>query len=171
MYQSGYHSDSSSSRSIIQSLLLFCAILLALQLVAPPAAAEVRVIDGDTLSIDGQRVRLWGVDAPEGKQTCQRDGVAWLCGQEAAKALRGLVVGKEVACREVDRDRYKRSVAVCSVGEMEINAWMVREGWALDYRQYSKGAYAHSEIVAREAKKGLWAGTFLHPWEWRRRKP
>jgi endonuclease YncB( thermonuclease family) len=139
-------------------------------LLAVPAAAEVRVIDGDTLDVHGTKTRLWGIDAPEGKQSCQRDGVAWLCGQEAAKALRGLVVGKEVACREVGRDRYKRSVAVCSIGEMEINAWMAREGWALDYRQYSKGAYTGAEKEAREAKRGLWAGTFTPPWEWRRQK-
>lgn len=145
------------------------AVLVIALLASLPALAEVRVIDGDTMDVNGQRVRLWGIDAPEGKQSCQRDGVAWLCGQDAAKALRGLVVGKEVACREVDRDRYKRSVAVCTVGEMEINAWLAREGWALDYRHYSKGAYALPEKEAREAKRGVWAGTFTPPWEWRQR--
>ena len=139
-------------------------------LLAVPAAAQVRVIDGDTLDVHGVKTRLWGIDAPEGKQSCQRDDVAWLCGQEAAKALRELVVGKEVACREVDRDRYKRSVAVCRAGDTDVNDWMAREGWALDYRQFSKGEYAGAEKEAREAKRGLWAGTFIPPWEWRRGK-
>jgi endonuclease YncB( thermonuclease family) len=148
---------------------LLASILGAFIIVAP-AAAQVRVIDGDTMDVDGQRVRLWGVDAPEGKQSCTRDGMAWLCGQEAGKALRELVSGQDVTCREVDRDRYKRSVAVCSAGGTEINAWLAREGWALDYRQYSKGAYAEAEKEAREAKRGLWAGTFDKPWDWRRKK-
>lgn len=146
--------------------ILFAALLL----LALPAGAQVRVIDGDTMDVNGTKVRLWGIDAPEGEQSCQRDSVAWLCGQESAKQLRELVRGKEVACREVDRDRYKRSVAVCSAGETEINVWMAREGWALDYRQYSKGAYAAAEKEAREAKRGLWAGTFVPPWEWRRKR-
>ncbi len=137
---------------------------------APVAHAEVRVIDGDTLDVHGVKTRLWGIDAPEGKQSCQRDGVAWLCGQEAARALRDLVEGKAVACRTVDRDRYKRSVAMCTADGVEVNAWLVREGWALDYRRYSKGEYASAEKEAREAKRGLWAGTFMAPWEWRRKR-
>src|SRR5688500_1423168 len=84
-----------------------------------PALADVtgaaRVIDGDTLDVAGVRVRLLGVDAPEGKQTCERGGVAWLCGQEAGKALRELVGTAVVSCVEHDRDRYKRSVSVCTL--------------------------------------------------------
>lgn len=147
------------------------ALLLAIALFASvPAHAAVRVIDGDTMDVNGQRVRLWGIDAPEGKQSCQRGGVAWLCGQEAAKALRDYVKGKTVACQAKDRDQYGRVVAVCIADDHEVNAWMAREGWALDYLQYSKGAYADAEKEAREANRGLWAGTFIPPWEWRRGK-
>lgn len=143
----------------------FLGLLLVL-----PAVAEVRVIDGDTLDVHGTRTRLWGIDAPEGKQSCQRDGVAWLCGQESARALRDYVQGKEVVCETRDVDRYKRSVSLCSVGGLSVNDWMVRQGWALDYRQYSKGAYADAEGEARDAKRGLWSGAFEKPWEWRRRQ-
>lgn len=156
-----------------QKLSLIAALVILLAL---PAHAEVRVIDGDTMDVDGVRVRLHGIDAPEGKQSCQREGVAWLCGQEAAKALREHVRGKELACETKDRDRYGRAVAVCRtvelsdfIGKLPINDWMVRQGWALDYRQYSKGAYADAEREAREGKRGLWAGTFTPPWEWRRK--
>lgn len=137
-----------------------------------PTLAEVRVIDGDTMDVNGAQIRLWGIDAPEGKQSCQRDGVAWLCGQEAAKALREFVKGKEIACETKDIDRYKRQVAICQtdVGQLPVNDWMVRNGWALDYRQYSRGAYADAERQARDEERGLWAGTFEKPWDWRRRK-
>ena len=138
-------------------------------LIALPAAAEVRVIDGDTLNVHGTKTRLWGIDAPEGKQSCQRDGVAWLCGQEAAKALRELIEGEGVRCTEKDRDRYNRSVAVCFIGGLEINAWMVEWGWAFDYPDYSHGAYADEQEAARRAVSGLWVGEFEMPWEWRKR--
>ena len=145
-------------------------LAVVLTLLAVPAHGAVRVIDGDTLDVDGTRVRLWGIDAPEGKQTCQRDGVAWLCGQEAAKALREFLSGKQIACETKDIDRYKRQVSVCRVGPIEVNDWLTRQGWALDYRQYSKGIYADAENEARNAKRGLWAGKFTPPWEWRRNK-
>ncbi len=122
------------------------------------------------MDVNGSRIRLHGIDAPEGRQSCERGGVAWLCGQEAAKELRELVTGRSVVCETKDVDRYKRLVSVCRVGDIEVNDWLVRQGWALDYRQYSKGAYAGAEKEAREGNRGLWAGAFDKPWEWRRKK-
>jgi endonuclease YncB( thermonuclease family) len=97
------------------------------------AAQPARVIDGDTIDLAGERIRLWGIDAPEGSQVCQRDGHPWQCGDDAAAALEALLDGEQVTCTEVDRDRYERTVATCTVGDQDIGAAMVRQGWALDF--------------------------------------
>jgi endonuclease YncB( thermonuclease family) len=128
-----------------------------------------RIVDGDTLVIDGTRIRLHGIDAPEAKQTCQRDGVGWLCGQEASKALRGYVGDTDLRCERLDTDRYGRMVAKCFMPDgTDIGEWMVSNGWALAYRRYSKD-YVDEEAEAEAAERGLWAGEFIEPWEWRRR--
>ena len=128
-----------------------------------------RVIDGDTLEIDGTRIRLHGIDAPETQQTCQRDEIDWLCGQEASKALREYVGGADLRCERLDTDRYGRMVAKCYRPEGgDIGGWMVSNGWALAYRQYSKD-YVDEESAAEVTERGLWAGKFVEPWVWRRR--
>ena len=148
-------------------LILAFSLLLSF-----PALADItgpaRVIDGDTIDISGQRVRLYGIDAPEGKQTCALDGKPWDCGRDAAKALTGEIAGREVRCHERDVDRYKRIVAVCHVGGLDLNEWMVRQGRAMAYRQFSR-AYVQAEDEAKTAKRGIWSSEFKAPWEWRRR--
>lgn len=152
-------------------------LLLAISLAASPASAQrisgpAEVVDGDTISIRGVdgRIRLYGIDAPEGQQTCDdANGKRYLCGSRAAEALASLI-GRNgrVTCQEMDRDRYRRIVAVCEAGGRAINGELVRQGWALEYRQYSDGRYSGDEAEARRAKRGLFAGTFVEPWDWRR---
>ena len=96
-----------------------------------------RVIDGDTLDVGGVRIRLHGIDAPESEQICRAGGKRWSCGREAARALAGRIGGRPVGCQERDRDRYGRVVAACSASGVDLNAWMVAEGWAFAYRRYS----------------------------------
>ena len=136
---------------------------LALAEIAGPA----RVIDGDTIEISAQRVRLHGIDAPEGRQTCRRDAVTWLCGAESARALRWFIDGRRVTCRERDVDRYGRIVAVCHAGGHDLNGRLVAEGMALAYRRYSID-YVDEEDAARASGNGLWSGEFVPPWDWRR---
>ena len=124
------------------------------------------VIDGDTIEVNGRRIRLHGVDAPESAQNCLAGGTRWPCGRDATRALALRVEGQSVACDERDRDRYGRIVAVCRIGDKDLNAWLVANGWALAYRRYS-AAYAGEEASARAARRGLWRGTFISPWEWR----
>lgn len=125
------------------------------------------VVDGDTLDIHGHRVRLHGVDAPESGQACQRDGRSYRCGQQAALALADLIGRRTVRCEEKDRDRYGRIVAVCAIGGENVNAWLVRQGHAVVYRQYSQD-FVTQEAQARAERAGIWAGTFDMPWDYRR---
>ena len=130
---------------------------------------KARVIDGDTIDIAEQRIRLHGIDTPETKQTCHREGVVWMCGAAATKNLRKLIGGAKVTCIRRDKDRYGRIVAICHANGIDLNAAMVRSGMALAYRKYSKD-YTDQEASAKAARRGLWAGQFVPPWEWRRGK-
>lgn len=127
------------------------------------------VIDGDTLEIHGQRIRLHAIDAPESDQTCVRtDGSQWRCGQRAALELADKIGRGTVSCLGKDRDRYRRVVAVCHLHGEDLNRWMVSEGWAVAYRRYGLD-YVDDEDAARSAGTGIWSGAFTMPWDWRRR--
>jgi endonuclease YncB( thermonuclease family) len=135
-----------------------------------PAAVSptVRVIDGDTFDLGGQRIRLWGIDAPEARQQCHgRDGQTYNCGQDATAVLRELLRGRRTECDKRDHDRYQRTVAVCRTEAGEVNAVMVRRGWAVDYVQYSGGRYQAEETAAKAERLGIWSGRFELPSQWR----
>ena len=150
---------------------LFLAALLVLALSASSEAATVegtaRVIDGDSLVIAGQEIRLHGIDAPEAAQLCERDGLAWSCGREATETLRGLVRGETVTCRAVAYDRHKTLVARCMVGWLDLGAEMVDRGLAIALeRQFRDYVANHREARARGV--GIFAGTFTEPSKWRK---
>lgn len=128
-----------------------------------------RVIDGDTMEVDGKRIRMFGIDAPESGQECIRNGKRWRCGASAGQVLTRWASGKEVACREMDRDKYGRVVGVCFMGKHDLNAAMVSSGWALAFRRYSN-EYVEEENWAKANGKGIWGSRFEPPWDWRRRQ-
>ena len=129
------------------------------------------VIDGDTIEIHSTRIRLHGIDAPESRQVCQdANGKDYRCGQRAALSLSDFIGRKTVSCTPKDKDRYGRTVAVCYTGGVDINGWLVRNGYALAYRQYGGAAYAADEAAAQSAKAGIWQGSFDKPWDWRKNK-
>nr|WP_088033066.1 thermonuclease family protein [Xanthomonas sp. SHU 199] len=150
------------------------SVLLLVFTTSSGAAAELvgraTVTDGDTLTVADQRIRLWGIDAPEGAQQCTtKDGRAWPCGRRSAAALDGYVLDKTVRCQPKDTDRYGRVVAECFVQGRSINLWMVRSGWVVAYRQYSKDFIA-DESDARQHQQNLWQGPFQMPADYRRGK-
>ena len=132
-------------------------------------SGKARVTDGDTIRFGKTRVRLFGIDAPEIKQKCVFNDKTWNCGIEARKALVNMIGEQKVSCEKKDKDRYGRIIAVCTVGGVNLNALMVREGWALAYRKYSRD-YVDEELIAKVRKTGVWKGTFKFPWVWRRSK-
>ena len=151
------------------------AILVLLSLVFfavvhAEVAGPATVTDGDTLTVAGQRIRLFRIDAPESKQICVVDGQRWRCGRFAMRALREHIASRPVVCTERDRDRYGRIVAVCRVDGRDINAWMVLQDMAVAYTKYSR-AYLGQQRSAKAARpRGLWRGDFVAPWDWRRGK-
>lgn len=127
-----------------------------------------RVVDGDTLVVEGQRVRLAAIDAPEGRQTCFTDQ-EWRCGDAATSALRNMIGTDPVRCEVSGLDRYRRSVATCWSGSINLNSEMVRQGWAMAYRQFGT-QFVPEEDEARRNRAGIWGSTFTPPWEWRRQR-
>jgi endonuclease YncB( thermonuclease family) len=160
-------SDESGWRWLAALLLLFSlAVLLAWPVRAKDISGAAVVIDGDTLDVNGERIRLHGIDAPESSQSCVVAGLAWPCGREATRFLSDTTGGGTVLCTGAKRDRYGRLIAVCYAGATCINAEMVERGFALAYRKYSLD-YVAEEDAARSAGRGLWRGQFTEPWQWR----
>ena len=159
----------SSGRRAIEALGVF-VLLIAVALVAAvldnrsmrELSGTPSIIDGDTLTFQGERLRLAGIDAPELSQTCRRNGVAYDCGQEAKRALANLATGNQTVCKGNEEDRYGRLLVRCISAATDLNAAMVRAGWAVSY-----GDYAREEAMARGAGAGIWAGSFEQPERWR----
>lgn len=149
---------------------LFCVLFVVLLVAAPAAFAQsltgaVRVVDGDTLVMKGERIRIHGINAPEAKQQC--DNGRWSCGQAATQAMERLVAGRPVSCSGRDRDHYGRLVAVCVNHQgVDVGRELVRQGLATAYRRYSSD-YVGEENAARAAGVGVWAGEFTDPESYR----
>ncbi len=139
---------------------------LILLLSAAVAEAKVIVTDGDSLVVDGKKIRLIGIDSPEYDQECQKaDKSIYLCGKEASKYMKamvkqGLERGDKLSCTTEGKDRYKRSLSICKLGAVNLNEEMVRAGWAVTYRH---DMYKGAESEAKEAQRGIWQGKFMRP--------
>jgi endonuclease YncB( thermonuclease family) len=171
-----------TARASVQSARWLVGVVLAACLLAfyasrhwnaPPRTAIVGkawVIDGDTIEIAGTRIRLEGIDAPESDQACSDpQGKPWPCGRAATSELRAHIRSRELTCNARAFDRYRRVLAVCALPDgSDINAWMVRQGWAVAYG-FAK-VYHSEEAQAQEARRGIWAGSFTPPSQWRHRQ-
>ena len=147
---------------------LFFLYLFCFGFTAPNA--QVRVVDGDTIHIGQDKYRLEGIDAPEMRQECLYKGEQWECGIESTKSLRKqIAVTSQLRCEGERKDSYGRILAICFLGGKDINAWMVKNGWALAYVKYSK-KYLKEQRYAKKNTLGIWKGQFVLPWDWRRGK-
>ncbi|OSI72318.1 nuclease [Bradyrhizobium canariense] len=149
------------------SVALIVAILSGAAL-ADQFVGQASVIDGDTLEMHGVRIRLWGIDAPESSQLCRgEDSLQYRCGAQAANDLDAFIARRPVNCVPVSLDPYGRTVATCSVASVDLGEWLVRNGLALDWPQYSKGRYREAEREAERTGQGLWKGSYVEPWLYR----
>lgn len=149
------------------SLSCFISAAWGIPKQAPPLSGFVQVIDGDTLDVDGERVRLEGVDAPEMAQTCTRDGgTRWACGREAQDALERMTRGQVVVCDRTGQDKYRRTLALCYVAGESLNAELIKAGLARAFVKYSN-AFVAEEQAAQAAKLGIWQGDNIAPWDYR----
>lgn len=127
-------------------------------------SGHARIVDGDSLVVAGVEIRLFGIDAPELFQRCTREGREVRCGRESARSLIALAAGQPLSCERRDIDRFGRTVAVCRVDDVDLGRAQVVAGQAVAY-----GAYYQDEAAARAARRGVWAGEFVRPREWRDR--
>lgn len=126
------------------------------------------VIDGDTITILEERIRLHGIDAPEASQLCNSAlGEEYRCGQEAAVSLDQFIGGRIVVCEPLSRDRYGRTVARCALKGKDVGEWLAENGWAVASTRYSHD-YVAAEARARDEKRGIWSGSFISPENWRK---
>jgi len=151
------------------TILILSIIVLSFSdfVLAKTIIGKAKVVDGDTIHIQSNKIRLHGIDAPETKQTCKIDNEGWDCGKQSTIELKKLISNQKIECIINDIDRYNRYVAICTADEININQWMVRNGWAIAYRYYSKD-YILDEKYAQDNELGIWKGEFVEPYRFRR---
>jgi len=128
---------------------------------------ELRVVDGDTIHLNGEKIRFTGIDTPELKQTCINQGIIDPCGVTAKKILIDKISNNEVECISEGKDRYKRTLAECFVNNESLSSYLVRSGYAFAYRKYSK-KFISDEDYAKANKIGMWSMKFDYPWDYRK---
>jgi endonuclease YncB( thermonuclease family) len=136
-----------------------------------------KIVDGDTIKINSKKIRLYGIDAPEKKQKCKKTYLTisfmsftkdYMCGEVSTQKLIKKINKQKLNCNIIDVDRYKRLIGECFKRNINLNSWMVSNGYAVAYRKYSK-KYVSDEINAKNNKLGIWQGKFEMPWDYRRK--
>ena len=139
-------------------------------------SGNAQIIDGDTIKINSKKIRLHGIDAPEFKQMCKKPYLTivfltftkdYPCGKISTQKLQKKINNKVITCKILDIDRYKRLIGECYKRNLNLNSWLVSNGYAVAYRKYSK-KYIQKEIIAKQEKKGIWQGKFEMPWDYRK---
>ena len=130
-------------------------------------ANNLKVVDGDTIVLNGEKIRFLGIDTPELKQTCLKDNEEVRCGMIAKKLLVKKIGNKTPKCIGEKKDFYKRTLAECFVNGESLSKFLVRRGYAFAYRKYST-KFIKDEDFAKANKLGMWSMTFQDPWDFRK---
>ena len=128
---------------------------------------EIKIIDGDTIHLNGEKIRFSGIDTPEIKQTCTKNNEIIKCGILARELLIKIIANNKINCIREGKDQYKRTLAECFVNDLSLSSYLVKNGYAFAYRKYSKKFIA-DEDFAKSNKLGMWSMKFEYPWDWRK---
>ena len=129
---------------------------------------DIKITDGDTIKINGEKIRFSGIDTPELKQMCTQQGINVLCGITAKQILIDKIADNKIICIREGKDQYKRTLAECFVNNESLSSYLVKSGYAFAYRRYSK-KFITDEDFARTNKIGMWSMEFDYPWDWRKK--
>ena len=151
----------------MKKIIYFLIFSFFLSTILIASEKKIQVIDGDTIHIGKLKYRFFGIDAPEIKQICEKDNTKIQCGVIAKSVLKKKIADKIPECIVKDKDRYQRLVAECFIGKESLSRFMVREGYAVAYSQYSKN-FIEDEKYAKENKLGIWSMNFQIPSEYRK---
>ena len=152
------------SKLLIILIIFYCSITFAQSI-----DGKAKIIDGDTIHIGKNKIRLYGIDAPEINQTCTIEKIIWECGVDSSQALDSIISENEVQCEIMDIDRYRRFIAICFVKNINLSQYMVQNGWAIAYRYYSDD-FINDEKIAINKKIGIWQGKFQEPYLFRKQE-
>ena len=131
-------------------------------------ADVLKVVDGDTIVLNGEKIRFSGIDTPELKQKCIKNDQKVFCGVLAKKFLLEKIGNKTPKCIREGKDIYKRTLAECFINEESLSVFLVRNGYAFAYRKYSD-KFIKEEEFAKKNKNGLWSMKFEYPWDFRKK--
>ena len=154
-----------NKKKIILAISIFLLIFFLIS--NQVSSQELRVVDGDTIHLNGEKIRFTGIDTPELKQTCIKEGFIDQCGVTAKEILIVKIGDNKVVCISEGKDRYKRTLAECFVNDESLSSYLVRSGYAFAYRRYSK-KFIPDEDYAKDNKIGMWSMKFQYPWDYRR---
>ena len=129
---------------------------------------EIKIIDGDTIHLNNEKIRFTGIDSPELKQTCNKNSEIIYCGIKAKQLLIDKIGKNNITCIREGKDQYKRTLAECFVNDLSLSRFLVREGYAFAYRKYSK-KFIKDENFAKKNNMGMWSMKFDYPWDWRKK--
>ena len=129
---------------------------------------DIQITDGDTIKINGEKIRFSGIDTPELKQDCVKENIKNSCGLKAKKILIDKIGNNKITCLREGKDQYNRTLAECFINNESLSSFLVRSGYGFAYRKYSK-KFIRDEDYAKLNKLGMWSMEFDYPWDWRKK--
>ena len=149
-------------------LVISVSVLVFLFSYIDVKSQDIKITDGDTIRINGEKIRFSGIDTPELRQTCIKQRIKVPCGITAKQILIDKIADNKIVCIREGKDQYKRTLAECFINNESLSSYLVKSGYAFAYRRYSK-KFITDEDFARTNKIGMWSMEFDYPWDWRKK--